>query len=562
VSEQQRRWDIVLRVVSGPLASRQPVSYRGPQVTVGVDPGPGGVVLPGGRGVAPRHCTIAAYDPHTIFVTPIGHNPVRIAPYAEVRWDQIEPIRQQVRLERGNAIHLGPTGSRGITLEFVECRDLGMQSVVRIASEAAGDAVLPRPPDAIQARREPRVTSLLADVVPRSRFQQYLLGLFAMSFVMLLAAAGILVARMRATAPDRLPPSDWNAYEFQLDADLTVHEGFQEPFWDFVLAWNAEKARGITYDELDRDHPQLWDQAFFGTVEQLVRRSAASRHIFKRLEEIADKYAYVTEALDDNDMPLVFAAIPIVESCYRPDLTSPCCAKGFWQWMPEAGPRFSAQLGDSFAIRDCAYEESPGRTYTPKDKAPPPNSCKFYQISEDTNRCKLADCAVDFRTRLDLSTQASLISLAQAFDDEEIAGSGAAVQITIASHNAGYEDTLLRSDVTVRSKRYNLLHAYRRWYRSGEAGTTPPNFYGDVMRCVRDGEVEGCGKYMVPETQMYAPRVVADHLLAVCYYATHHADVPAFARWRKYLRDGGYCTEIEIPEPTELTGLPRSQWCH
>lgn len=558
---KERRWDIVLRVVSGPLASRQAVSYRGPQVTVGVDPGPGGVVLPGGRGVAPRHCTIAAYDPHTIFVTPVGHNPVRIAPYAEVNWDQIEPIRDQVRLERGNALHLGPSGSRGITLEFVECHDLGLQSTVRIASEAAGDEVLPRPPDAIEAKRQPRVTALLADAVPRSRFQRYLYGMVGMSVLMMVAAMGILIARVRATSPDKLPPRTWSSYDFAVDADLTVHEGFQAPFWDFVLAWNAQQARGLNHPEIDQNHPELWDQVFFGTVEQMARRAAASRHVFKRLEEIKDQYAFVVRQLDEADVPIVWAAIPLLESCYKPNFPSPCCAEGYWQWMPQAGPRFSALLGPSYKVANCPYKEAPGKMFTPVDKAPPPHSCRKYMLGE-TNTCKFSACKQDFRNDLEKSTKASIIALKEAFEDKEIAGSGAAVQITIASHHAGYDDTRLRKDVTVGSKRFNLLHAYRRWYRGGKAGAASPNFYGDVMRCVRDGEVEGCQTYMVADTQVYAPRVVADHLLAVCYYATHHPQIEEFGGWSKYLREGGYCREIEIPDPTELKGLPRSRWCH
>ncbi len=568
---KDRRWDIVLRVVSGPLASRTPVAHRGPQVVVGVDPGPGGVVLPGGRGVAPRHCSVTAYDPHTVFVTPIGHNPVRIAPYAEVRWDQLEPVRGQVRLERGNAIHLGPTGQRGVTLEFVECRDLGMQSVVRLASEGVADgSILPRPPDAILARvQRPRVRSLLADAVPSTTYRWALLAMLGSSGVMLLAAAVLVLVRVSMTAAEQ-PPESWEAYTFDWSAgDLTVHDGFDEPLFDFVVHYNRNYARGVEDERhdaaLDADHPEQWDQRFFFTVVQLARRTSSSPHFFKRLEQVHDDYARVLQLTEEVGLPEVFAAIPMLESCYRATMVSPCCAKGYWQWMPEAGPRFSEteDFGPKYGVRGCTYKSQDKVRFTPKAKAPRPFACRDARYVAN-GRCDLGACDVDFRTDLEMSTRASLHSLADAMDDEILAGSGSVVQIAIATHHAGYDDRMYIPDAP--KKPMNLIHAYKRWWKVRGAAVPAPHFYGDAMLCdqaATDDELgQGCQRYMMVDTQRYAPRIIADHLLAVCFYAANHPEIPQFARWSRYLREGGYCQELDIPNIAELRGVKVDGWCH
>ena len=46
------------------------------------------------------------------------------------------------------------------------------------------------------------------------------------------------------------------------------------------------------------------------------------------------------------------------------------------------------------------------------------------------------------------------------------------------------------------------------------------HFYGDASICPEgDPLTDGCQKYMMQATQGYAVKVVAEHLMAMCYYA-------------------------------------------
>ena len=62
----------------------------------------------------------------------------------------------------------------------------------------------------------------------------------------------------------------------------------------------------------------------------------------------------------------------------------------------------------------------------------------------------------------------------------------------------------------------------------------------------RSEEKEECSSVLWEETQHYGYRVIAQHILAVCYYAKNYGSEQAFQRWDRYL--DGYCKKIEIPE--------------
>ena len=122
-----QRWDVVLKILDGPLASSDEHVHRGPVVRIGADPGPGGFRLDGYRGLDGRHATIPAYDGGSATCAPIGTNQVRMAPHSNVSWKDIDPMGGPEYLSEGCCLHLGPVG-RGVTLEFVQCRKLGVWS--------------------------------------------------------------------------------------------------------------------------------------------------------------------------------------------------------------------------------------------------------------------------------------------------------------------------------------------------------------------------------------------------------------------------------------------------
>jgi hypothetical protein len=558
----ERRWDIVLRIASGPLASREPAVYRGPHVVVGTSPGAGGVVLPGGRGIAHQHCTISAYDPHTVFVTPVGHNPVRVAPYTDVRWEELEPITGRVRLQRGNAVHLGPTGQRGVTLEFLECRDLGMQTVGRIVSDTADESIFARPPDGIRARgRRPDVRQLFTDTYDPGTFRILMASLVGGSAILFVLAVAIIVQVVSPTLTKH-GEEIWEVTDFEFKGEFEVHQGFDQALVDLVIDPNRRYA-GERGEELLPDDPKKWDPRFFQSVQDVTESLAKSRCAFRRLEEVRAHYKTVVDLVREAGLPEVLAGVPMVESRYRNDALSPCCAAGWWQYMPEAGVRLKHDLGPQFSVERCHFagnRDAP--TFDPKDPAPPPGSCNpanpkaaYIEPNGAIPKCMLADCEVDFRTDLVLSTRAAIFTIGEALRDPSLAGSGAAVQIAIASHNAGYHDAaLFRSNPP--NKTHNLLPAYLRWKGERDSSISTAWFHGNVQRCRSTVDpAPGCQAYMMAETQRYAPNVVAWHLIAMCYYAHNYKSEDTFGPWSTYWQEGGYCQTLNVPSAQEAGKL-------
>ena len=557
----ERRWDIVLRIASGPDASREPKVYRGPRVTVGTTPGTGGVILPRGRGIAGEHCTISAYDPHTVFVTPSGPNPVRVAPYTNVHWEELEPITGRVRLQRGNAVHLGPTGQRGVTLEFIECRDLGMQTVGRIASDTADAAIFTRPPDGIRARaKRPEIRQLLTDTYDAGTFRVLIAMLVGGSGVLLMLAVA-LIAQILSPRLTQEGDVEWKVMDFEFSPVFEMHQGFEQAFLDLIIDPDRRYAKDTSRALLPED-PKGWDPRFLQSVQYSMDQMAKGRCLFRLLENKHDQYRDVVNMLDEADLPEVFAGIPMIESQYDAAAISPCCAVGWWQFMPEFGVRLKS-LGGRYAVKNCHYAGAlDAPTFSPAQPAPPRNACHptrptaEYIESDGTNaRCLLSYCDDDFRTDLELSTKAAIYTLGQALADPELSASGAAVQIAIASHNAGYDDAALFPGREF-DKPKNMLPAYRRWLSERDAATSTAWFHGQAQQCTRDVEdPAACERYMMRETQRYAPNVVAAHLLAMCYYARNYKTERAFGQWGKYWGEGGYCHGLNVPSAQEAASL-------
>ena len=147
----QERWDVVLRVLSGPLELEGDIVCRGPVVRMGARPGPGGLNLKDYRGLDDRQAVISAYDGATVSLAPVGTNQVRMAPHPNVDWNELQPLRNPAYLTDGCAFHLGPPG-RGVTIQFIEARRLGVWEQNRILSDAAAGSPEVQPSDVRELR--------------------------------------------------------------------------------------------------------------------------------------------------------------------------------------------------------------------------------------------------------------------------------------------------------------------------------------------------------------------------------------------------------------------------
>lgn len=534
----RERWDVVLKVLSGPQSSQGAQTFRGPIVRVGSNPGAGGLKLTTGyRGLDARHCVISAYDGSSIKVSPVGTNQVRLAPHPHVKWKEIDPISSPQYLSEGAAIHLGPVG-RGATIEFVKAQRLGVWTEGQLRSDAeaieAEEISIPVATQAVPKRSRIRVLS--ATAVPI-----WFMGcLFLMSSTTVVIIAVLVVIQGRTIKP--LGPKDdgQEFYEYVVvNAENPVHpalkEGLRQGFHDFVAHPNA-----VAANEPRLDNPDVWDTRFYDHTAASLDQHLSAWTVFRRLDEIREEYKYVVVALREAGLPEVMAAMPYIESRYRPDAQSQACAKGYWQFMPELANRYS-----DFTVRDCGFVDAPDLLWNTEFRAPPPASQRDY-LSPDGG-CRITGCAVDDRTDLYKSTDAAVRSLLETWQDPVIQASGAATEITILSHNAGYDDSRFLG----RTRKTNLLPAYKSW-RDEHEEDVRNRFYGENILCEdphgggATGADRRCGSVLMPETQHYGYPVVAVHLLAVCYYAQSYDD-EEFDPWREYTLQEGYCRDLNVP---------------
>ena len=79
-------------------------------------------------------------------------------------------------------------------------------------------------------------------------------------------------------------------------------------------------------------------------------------------------------------------------------------------------------------------------------------------------------------------------------------------------------------------------------------------FYGLHLSCRDEKVVKAnssqprCARHVMPRIQHELYNIVAEHILAVCYYVGNHPDAPAFEAWSKYGSHSGYCSGLTIPD--------------
>lgn len=549
----QERWDVVLKMLNGPMKGVGEQKLRGPVIRLGANPGPGGVQLSGYRGLDARQCVITAYTGGSASVAPVGTNQVRLAPHSNVNWRDIDPISGPEYLTPHCALHLGPVG-RGATIEFVRCEKFGQWQQGALASEAAAvpDGAVPMAP----SRGGPVPASYDARRVGKVRTSMAPFWFLGCTTVMAMSttAAVLLIGLANFMLVDRSAPGPVEeGMEFYKSVDASTFteqdemllKGLDQGYYAFVVGPNIEAAGSAARQEWAE--PANYDQMFVRYVTKSVDQHLRSWSFFRRLDAVRVEYSKVVQAMRKAGLPEVFAAIPYQESRYKPEMTSPACAKGFWQFMPESALRVDKQSGRSFRVRGCRFKGNEGANWSPTEIAPPPNVYKNADYI-DEGQCMISTCDVDDRTNLAKSTDAAVFTLSEAWEDPVIAQSGSAVQLTITSHNAGYDDSRFGARF---KKRFNVKPAFQAWI--GKTGATQgPFFTGQNIRCSDWEERSPCGAAYMAETQHYAYNIVAQHLLAACYYARNYGEDPAFQPYRKYMASDGYCESMDIPTKEEV----------
>lgn len=523
----QERWDVVLRVLDGPLALQGEIVCRGPVIRMGANPGPGGLDLSAYRGLDDRQAVISAYDGSTVQLAPVGSNQVRMAPHANVDWAEMQPLRKPAYLTDGSAFHLGPIG-RGVTVEFLECRRLGVWEQQRILSDGSDVSPDVQPSDVKELRTN------------RSVPVWFWGGTVALGLGITVA---VLLSIIGTRTVNKLGPQDQGTeyYEVattEVETNAMLLEGFAQPWMFFVQEPNARLARRPEFTQ-----DEHWDKALLDWTTRSAQQHIRARAYWARLEAITDDYAFVVAELRDAKMPEVLAAVPYQESRYRKDAQSPVCAKGYWQFMPEVAKRFELQ------VANCVLRGVKDQTFTPTRVTPVAGVLKNAPYVRDES-CIISGCTPDERMDLAASTRAAIDALREPLEDPLIADSGAAIQIAIASHNAGYDDARFDNN---KSRPGNLKPSYDRWLREQKL-EYDSGFIGKQIRCpdAAFNNSDKCGSLLHRETQHYSYAIIAQHFVAVCYYATNYGDRPEFQPWRDFARGDGYCTSIQVPSVEEV----------
>ncbi len=96
--------------------------------------------------------------------------------------------------------------------------------------------------------------------------------------------------------------------------------------------WERIRAGYHLQDQIGT-HPRIERQRFGlasrpASIQQIAERSGPYIH-------------YIVERLEENDMPLELALLPMIESSYNPLAYSPAQAAGLWQFIPSTGRHFN-----------------------------------------------------------------------------------------------------------------------------------------------------------------------------------------------------------------------------
>jgi len=532
----QERWDIKLRFLNGPLRFRDVVPARGPMVRLGTNPGPGELELAGYRGLDARQAVITVYDGDRIGIAPVGSNQVRVATHQNVDWTDLLPIQKTVFLSPGSVVHLGPP-NRGCTFVFVEAQRLG-------AWQSKPISTLPEHPE----------EGGTIDTT-RGRPRWFLPSMLA---VALLSTVGIIAKQfdpLKPTPRKLGPVVDGDAVYTRVDTnDFTTldlsdldFEGLDQAFLAWVMRPNAEEA-----GRKELEDPANWDERFKRFFTISVAAHARAWSFWSRLESREAEYRLVVEQLRASGLPEVFAAIPYQESGYQAEAGSDVCALGWWQFMPEVALRAGLR------VQSCHMGRPTTETWTPTELVPVRGvlrNARYVRNTGDSVSCRITDCEVDERVLLEESTRGAIKLLSEAWNDPKLKESGALVQLVILSHNAGYHDAPHSTDGKPRQT--NILPAYERHLLKVDKDHDP-HIYGQNITCLGEQYHDimltnkRCEGVLANQTQHYAYSIVAQHVLAACYFARNHGQHDTWKPYRDLVVGDGYCTSLSIPTAEEV----------
>jgi hypothetical protein len=548
----QERWDVVLRALGGPLARQGDLTYRGPVIRLGASPGAGGVQLTGYRGLDPRQAVLTAYDGGSVSIAPVGAAQVRVAPHQNVRWEDLDPIPGPQYLHPGCAVHLGPVG-RGVTLLFVAANKLGAWDDSGISSHLSEAPTLIS--DGPTSEVAPRVNLLRVESAPA-----WFVGCFGL-LSLAISASSLLYVHFDPPDVEPLGPQvegeEYLEFGVIVDKDALkriphgAKEGLKSGFWKFVMKDNV-----LTSGRTELEQVENWDARLFEYVGMTAKQVSKAKVYWRRLQAVKDDYGYVVSAMREAGLPEVFAGIPYLESRYRAEIQSYACGKGWWQFMPEVAKRMEVKSGLDFSVRGCRFEGDKNISWEPTAIAPPSpiKDAQYIRLDGEYMQCRIPQkrgCKVDDRADLERSTAAAVAALREAYEDELLRASGAIVQMTIASHNAGYHDA--RFGV---KKSFNILPAYKKW-RKKNRKKDPSTFIGETIKCEKmekgKSGSQWCGSVLVAQTQHYAYGTIAYHMLAACFYGKNYGDMSEFEHYgRMYNATDSYCTNLNIPDLSEI----------
>lgn len=515
------RWDAVLVEVAGP-ATGTSHTVRGPLNRIGSAPGPGGLTLAERALLERVHAVLDLTGGHSV-ISPVGGAQVRVAERME-DLPRSTPLRGPVHVVLGTLVHLGPL-HRGVTLRLDEVRRVGSWRAQALHAVAVTTGFHRRGGHA-------------PDVLAPTTYAWVVRAAFA--FVSLLGVSVAALAFVVLQRPvDPLGPTDETDERFRWvpnDApiDRAVLAGMDGAFQAFVMDPNATAA---SWPELADDRT-LWDQELLRRVGASATAHAKQWPFWRRLEAAHEEYATVVRVLREAGLPEVLAAIPFYESGYLATARGMDCELGYWQFLPEVAVR------GGLVVAGCTLRGAP-QPWTPTRLVPVVGVHKN-AVYMDGGSCRIQSCVTDERADLARSAEAAARLLGEAWRDPTLTASGAAVQLTISSHNAGYDNSRFEER---RTNPVNILPAYQRW-AAAKGVARAPDFVGANIRCEKPGP-ENCGGAMWGYTQHYAYNVIAQHLLAVCYYARNHADDQSeFTTWRSW--EDGYCRAFRVPSVESL----------
>lgn len=521
------RWDIEVRILDGPEASYRIQTFKGNEISIGSSPPPGGIQL-SNAAISTVHTRITCSNGDA-WIMPIEYNEVRVATHEHEDWSRLDPIYQPIPLHEGYVIYVGQLG-HGSRFLFLKTKPFEWSTGNIIGANDGTKTI--------------RVSKYPVWFFPT------LAGMISLTLIVFVTRVlGFLAPEPPLIGPSLDGYDHYATIDIQEEVEPSILNGFQGPFEDFVMSVNHEErqAQGATDIADLSSNPDQWDSAFYQATLNSVKRISKWHEFWRILDKVKEDYATVVLALRDKkvDMPEVFAGIPFQETQYNPKLMSTVCAGGIWQFMPETANRMGLE------VRECRLGLT-GKTWSPQEKAPPyrVRTAKYLSVDADGKvSCRIGNssagsyCKVDERIDIAKSTAAAMALLKETFNDGSLAGSGSLVQATILAHNAGYNDSPYLNKI----KYSNVLPAYQVYMKRKKKGNGI-RFYGDNLCPDIEKDPESkCGSVLPAETQKYGYRIVAQHLLAVCYYAKHYGSFEAFAPYQqKYLN--GYCKEVTIPD--------------